>query len=116
MAGLIFITIKWVLVFQGRIRMKDLESGLFWKSMWIEALIMLPFGLLVAVYSASFADGRGLISLIVGLAMLRLIYDRIMLNSGGSLGSIPKAKLAAWLFGIQLILVAFLGVLIAILS
>ena len=116
MAGLMCITIKWECVCQGRIKMKDIQSDIFWKSVWVEALVMLPLGLLVAVYSAHFANGWGLISIIIGLAILRLIYDQVMLKSEGKLGSVPKGKLAIWLFSIQLILVAFLGGLIVFLS
>lgn len=95
--------------------MSDLKTELFWKKMWVEALVMLPFGLLVAVYSAHFANGFGLISIIVGLVILRLIYNRTVLNNEGKLGGVSKSKVAIWLFGIQLIFVAFLGALIAFL-
>jgi|AntRauTorcE11897_2_1112592.scaffolds.fasta_scaffold33130_2 hypothetical protein len=95
--------------------MSDARVELFWSKKWVEALVMLPFFLLVAVFSSQFIDGRWLVSVLLGIFIGGQIYRHIMFKEAGKLSSIPKAKLAAWLFGIQLILIAFLGLLIAFL-
>lgn len=95
--------------------MSDIKPEFIWRKRWVEALVMLPFFLLVAVFSSQFTDGWWLVSVLLGIFIVEQVYRHIMFKEGGRLGSIPKAKLAACLFGIQLILVAFLGVLIAFL-
>lgn len=95
--------------------MSDIRVELFWSKRWVEALVMLPSILLVAVFSSQFIDGWWLVSGLLGIFIVEQIYRNTMFIETGKLSSIPKAKLAAWLFGIQLILIAFLGLLIAFL-
>jgi hypothetical protein len=80
--------------------MNDIQSISFWKRNWVEALVMLPLALLVIVYSVN--EVGGLLFSLIGLAILRLIYSQVVLRTEGRLGSIPKLKVAMWLFCVQI--------------
>lgn len=47
--------------------MSDIRVELFWRKRWVEALVMLPFFLLVALFSSQFIDGWWLLSALLGI-------------------------------------------------
>lgn len=96
--------------------MSESKVDLFWAKKWVEALVMLPLIMLVAVFSSQYADGWWLISVLLGMFIVEQIYRHVMFSDNGRLSSISKGQIAFWLFGIQLFLVASLAGLLVFLS